>query len=85
MPNQAHSGIVGIPWHRCQRCGTDTRVSDLVWQDGILVCTNYKCRDKRPINDQSRQRLIQEVLSSGQDAPPAEILLVGEQAEPEDF
>ena len=38
MPNQAHSGWQGTPWHICDRCGRDWPTSQLRWQRGVLVC-----------------------------------------------
>lgn len=72
MANQAHSGMIGIPWHRCQRCGTDQRTSDLKPQKGLLVCRTNDCVDNLLVEE--RSNMIQQVLSSGPDAPPAPIL-----------
>lgn len=72
MPNQAHSGIIGVPWHRCSRCGTDQRTSDLKPQKGLLVCRTYDCVDNLLVEE--RSSMIQQVLSSGPDAPPAVVL-----------
>ncbi len=47
MPNQAHSGIHGDPWHSCDICAWDYHVSQLRRQPGLkrglLVCP--KCYD----------------------------------------
>jgi hypothetical protein len=49
MANQAHSGIRGIPWSRCARCGVDTPTDRLVIQPGkgrgagLPVCTINGC------------------------------------------
>ena len=72
MANQAHSGIQGIPWHRCQRCGTDQRTGDLVRQNGLLVCRTLDCADDRLV--ERRARVIMEKLRSSQEMQPAEIL-----------
>jgi hypothetical protein len=68
MANQAHSGIQGRPWHRCQRCGTDQRLSDLVRQNGILVCITNDCADNRLV--ERRIRMITEKLRSGREMQP---------------
>lgn len=68
MANQAHSGIQGRPWHRCQRCGTDQRLSDLVRQNGILVCIPNGCVDNREI--ERRPRKITEKLRNGREMQP---------------
>lgn len=68
MANQAHSGIQGAPWGRCQRCGTDQRFANLVRQNGLLVCTTNNCVDNRLV--ERRPRIISEVLESGPDMPP---------------
>ena len=74
MPNQAHSGVVGIQWHRCDRCGTDQRVSDLVRQQGFLVCKTYNCVDNTLVN--KRPQLIQQVLDSGEPEPALANILI---------
>jgi hypothetical protein len=68
VANQAHSGIQGQPWHRCQRCGTDQRLSMLVRQNGILVCITNDCADNRLI--ERRPRMIMEKLRSGREMQP---------------
>lgn len=72
MPNQAHSGIQGVPWYHCQRCGCDFRTSDLKPQKGLLLCTQNGCYDDLLVEE--RSNMIQQVLSSGPDAPPAKLL-----------
>ena len=70
----AHSAIIGDPWHRCQRCDCETRVSKLQWQNGILIC--QECVD----NPQAwlRDSLIQDALTnSPEEAQVAEILRGG--------
>jgi hypothetical protein len=39
MPRQSHSGRGIAPWHRCDRCGFDFRVTELRRQLGLIVCT----------------------------------------------
>ena len=68
MANQAHSGIHGTPWHRCQRCGTDQRLADLVRQNGLLVCITNDCADTRLV--ERRPRMIMEKLRSGTEMQP---------------
>ena len=72
MPNQAHSAIVGDPWHRCQRCGCDVRTSDLVRQNGLLVCRVYDCADNRLV--ERRPRMILERLKDSTELKPVPIL-----------
>ncbi len=60
MPNQAHSGIHGDPWHRCDRCGYDYPVSRLVRQRGLIVCLD-KCFDN--LLSFQRDNIIQNNLS----------------------
>ena len=38
MPRQSHSGRGIAPWHRCDRCGWDYRVTDLSRQLGLILC-----------------------------------------------
>jgi hypothetical protein len=67
MPNQAHSGIHGDPWHSCDICAQDYHVSQLRRQPGLrrglLVCP--KCWDN-PLTF-ARDYIIQEVLSQSAD------------------
>lgn len=67
MPNQAHSGIHGDPWHACDICGQDYRVSKLKRQvglrRGLLVCP--KCWDDP--TSFYRDIVIQDVLTQSAD------------------
>lgn len=72
MPNQSHSGIRGVPWLRCGRCGCDFPSDQLKPQKGLLLCIPYGCYDDLLVEE--RSSIIQQVLSSGPDAPPAMIL-----------
>ena len=54
MPNQAHSGIQGDPWHRCGRCGLDYRLSELAWQEGRLLCM-ATCWDEQTAHQRDMQ------------------------------
>ena len=64
--------VIGDPWHRCQRCDTEERTSQLVWQNGLLLCP--ECYD----NPYAwlRDTLIAEILANGatEEAQVAEIL-----------
>lgn len=44
MPAQSHSGIRGIPWSFCDRCGFQYPLDKLQMQDGLLLCI-VKCVD----------------------------------------
>jgi hypothetical protein len=72
MPMQGHTAIRVAPWHRCDRCGWDYRVTELRRQRGELLCSY--CYDN-PIAWQ-RFQMIQDVLSAGaeEEMAPAEIL-----------
>lgn len=77
MPNQSHSGIRGIPWSRCQRCGFDYPTDKLVRQTGgkfagLIVCRE-KCLDNTLVDQ--RQAIIQQVLeNSPEEMQVADIL-----------
>jgi hypothetical protein len=75
MPNQAHSGIRGDPWHRCDRCGKDYRVSSLrkvtTLMHGTLILCSATCIDEEIDRDAIIERFL---LTQPQDAQPAEIL-----------
>ena len=65
------SAILGDPWHRCQRCDCEVRVSDLKWQNGLLLCS--VCWDNP--DTWTRDAIIQEALSNNtEEAQVAEIL-----------
>lgn len=74
MANPSHGGIRGDPYLYCQRCGTVQRSSNMQWQLGLLVCNRngYGCVDDLEIL--VRPSIIQQVLASGPDAPPADVL-----------
>lgn len=65
MPYRA--GAIGIPWHNCDRCGIMTRVSQLVFQNGMFVCTVRGCLDNP--EGFNRYERIAEVLSDGKTEP----------------
>jgi hypothetical protein len=72
MPMQSHSGRGIAPWHRCDRCGWDYRVTELSRQLGLILC--QPCRDN-PIA-WVRPLIIQDVINSSleQELRLAEIL-----------
>ena len=45
MPMMKYSGWHGIPWGRCDRCDWQYPVSELVMQNGELLC-RAKCYDQ---------------------------------------
>lgn len=63
MPMQSHSGRGIAPWHRCDRCGWDYRVSDLQRQLGLILCK--PCVDN-PIA-WTRPLIIQDCLNSSEE------------------
>lgn len=83
MANQSHSGLHGDPWIYCQRCGTLQRASALKPQLGLLVCSTNDCIDNLQILN--RPSYIQQVLASGPDAPPAEVLKRPSMEKPDDY
>jgi hypothetical protein len=71
VANQAHSGIRGVPWSRCQRCGEDTPTDQLRLQTGpshggIRVCTINGCFDE-PYPNEYRNEIIQSRLENSPD------------------
>lgn len=65
MPYRA--GAIGVPWHNCDRCGIMTRVSQLVFQNGMFLCTTRNCLDNP--EGFNRYERIAEVLSDGKTEP----------------
>lgn len=59
MPRMSHSGRGIAPWHRCDRCGWDYRVTELKRQLGLILCP--ACVDN-PIA-WVRPLIIQDVLN----------------------
>jgi hypothetical protein len=72
LANQAHSGIRGVPWSRCQRCGQDTPTDKLVIQTGkspaagLRVCTLNGCFDD-PFPNEYRDEIIKAALENSPD------------------
>ena len=62
MPMMQKSGWHGIPWGRCDRCGWQYDVSQLVMQNGLLLCRS-KCYD-RPLMFY-RPMLLADAVSGG--------------------
>lgn len=47
------------PWHYCSRCGAKTHISELTWQDGLLLCKQNDCYDsERPALPQERDAMV---------------------------
>lgn len=59
MPRMSHSGRGIAPWHRCDRCGWQYRVTELRKQLGLILCQS--CVDN-PIA-WNRPLIIQDILS----------------------
>lgn len=53
------------PFHLCARCGFKTRLSQLVYQKGLLLCTVNDCVDN--LDDENREQQIADALSMGAD------------------
>lgn len=62
MPMMSHSGLHGIPWSHCDRCGYQYRMTELVLQRGLLVCV-IKCTDNPIAWD--RASIIRDILEFG--------------------
>jgi recombinational DNA repair protein (RecF pathway) len=85
MPMQSHSGIHGIPWHRCDRCGFDYPVSQLSRQDGLILC--HKCHDNpiATIGNDGRHAIIAQRLQSDVEEPALAEILKNTDFNPDDF
>lgn len=59
MPMQ--SGIVGIQWQLCERCGLMYPIDQITRQQGVLVC-NRTCIDN--LDNQYRPKIIADVLAT---------------------
>lgn len=82
MPRQSHSGIHGVPWHRCDRCGYDYPVDKLTLQHGRILCT-VKCVDDT--TNENREAVIAQVLASNEEEPKLAEILKRDQAGDDDF
>ena len=58
----SHSGLHGLPWARCDRCGYQDRMTELVLQRGLLLCI-FKCVDNPLAWD--RVSIIRDILEFG--------------------
>ena len=52
------------PWHYCGRCDEKTKIAEMQWQNGVLLCPI--CVDHFPQSQGVRERIINQVLSDGQ-------------------
>jgi len=77
-----HSYLSG-PWHYCVRCDMKTKIADMEWQRGLLLC--HPCVDKKLLGD--REIAIASVLEDGSEelAPVEKLRLPYEYTETEDF
>ena len=77
-----HTNLTG-PWHYCSRCDKKTKISDMEWQRGLLLCPS--CVDKKLLGD--REVAIAYVLEDGAEelAPVEKLQLPYEYTETEDF
>jgi len=51
------------PWHYCGRCEDKTKIAEMMWQNGVLLCPT--CVDHFMATQGVRERIIAEVLSDG--------------------
>ena len=58
-----HTYLTG-PWHYCARCDEKTKIADMTWQRGKLLC-NAHCLDKKLLGD--REIAIATVLEDGKE------------------
>ena len=77
-----HTNLTGA-WHYCPRCDTKTKIGDMQWQRGLLLCPT--CVDKMLLGD--REIAIAAVLEDGKEelAPVEKLRLPYEYTETEDF
>ena len=78
-----HTYLTG-PWHTCARCARKTKIAEMVWQQGRLVCLEY-CFDKELLGD--RELRIAEVLNDGKEelSPVEKLQHPSLDAEPDDI
>lgn len=60
--------LKGEQWDICGRCGSPYPLSQLVKQNGMLVCTVKPCWDDTTFDIECRQRVIADLLSDGSEA-----------------
>lgn len=72
------------PWRNCSRCDWKTKIADMRWQRGLLLCPS--CFDSWPLLGQ-REIGIDRVLSDGKEemAPVEKLRNPTEMEQPEDF
>lgn len=65
MPMQSGSGIRGVPWSRCDRCGAQYPLDQLQMQNGLLLC---KHDYDKPAMFTRDQRVAEFLANAGPDA-----------------
>ena len=77
-----HTYLTGA-WHYCSRCDMKTKINDMQWQRGLLLC--QFCVDKMLLGE--REIAIASVLEDGKEelAPVEKLRLPYEYTETEDF
>ena len=77
-----HTYLTG-PWHYCFRCDHKTKIADMQWQRGLLLCPT--CVDQKLLGD--REIAISSVLEDGKEelAPVEKLRYPYEYTETEDF
>jgi hypothetical protein len=78
LPSQSHSGIRGVPWSRCDRCGYDYPVDKLAKQNGLILCVE-KCIDKTLVWE--RDAIIAAKLQNIEEEPKIASILKGDDEE----
>jgi hypothetical protein len=58
-----HTWLTG-PWHYCARCDQKTKLRDMTWQRGLLLC-NAHCVDRLLLGE--REPKIAAVLTDGKE------------------
>ena len=66
MPRQSRSGLRGVPWAYCERCGWQYPLDKLTMQNGLLLCV-AKCLDGTEMLTRDR-RLAEFLATMGPDA-----------------
>ncbi len=52
MPQQANTGMIGVPWAYCDTCGWQYRVSKLRMQNNLLRCPQCYDNPRQMLRDE---------------------------------
>ncbi len=84
--SRLHHAEPTSPYYKCSRCGTVRELSELEWQEGLLLCKTGDCFDTKVLGSRDADVVRSlEAIASQPDAQPDDKLLNPAPQEPEDI